>query len=127
MGLQAPPRTDEVVVKKPIDVPTRATVAFIASYSPLAAPVLEVGCGEGHVALELLSRGYQVIGVDSDQALIARAQERGVRSLRASWPEFGRAPVDAILFTRTLHHITPLQKAVCKAREVLWSKGMLSG
>jgi ubiquinone/menaquinone biosynthesis C-methylase UbiE len=114
-----------VVVRTPIDVPTRATVAFIASHLPPGASVLEVGCGEGRVALELLSRGYQVIGVDSDQEVIARAQERGVPAIQASWPEFESAPLGGVVFTRSLHHIAQLWKAIRHAREVLRPRGML--
>jgi len=113
------------VVRTPIDVPTLATVAFIASHLPPGASVLEVGCGEGRVALELLNRGYQVIGVDSDQEVIARAQERGVSAVQASWPAFESAPLDGVVFTRSLHHIAPLRRAIHKAREVLRPRGML--
>jgi ubiquinone/menaquinone biosynthesis C-methylase UbiE len=115
----------EVAVMMPIDVPTRATVAFIASHLPSGQAVLEVGCGEGRVALELMNRGYQVIGVDSDQEVIARAQERGVSAVQASWPEFGSAPLDGVVFTRSLHHIAPLRRAIRNAREVLRPRGML--
>jgi ubiquinone/menaquinone biosynthesis C-methylase UbiE len=115
----------EVVVNTPIDVATRATVAFIASHLPSGGVVLEVGCGEGRVALELLNRGYQVIGVDSDQEIIARAQERGVRAVQASWPEVDSAPLDAVVFTRSLHHIAPLPGAIGHAREVLQPSGIL--
>jgi SAM-dependent methyltransferase len=116
---------DEVVVRTPIDVPTRATVSFIASHLPSEGAVLEVGCGEGRVALELLNRGYQVIGLDSDQDAIARAHERGVPAVQASWPEFGSAPLDGVVFTRSLHHIGPLRRAIRKAREVLRPRGTL--
>jgi SAM-dependent methyltransferase len=115
----------ELVVRTPTDVPTRATVAFIASHLPAASAVLEVGCGEGHVALELLNRGYQVTGVDSDQEVIARARERGVPAVLASWPEFGSARFDGVVFTRSLHHIGPLRRAIRKAREVLRPRGVL--
>jgi SAM-dependent methyltransferase len=115
----------EVAVRTPIDVPTRATVAFIASHVPSGGAVLEVGCGEGHVALELLNRGYQLIGVDSDQEVIARAQERGVSAVQASWPEFKSAPLDGVVFTRSLHHIAPLRGAIRHAREVLRPRGTL--
>jgi SAM-dependent methyltransferase len=116
---------DELIVRKPIDVPTRATVAFITSHLPSGAAVLEVGCGEGHVAQELVNRGYQLIGVDSDPEVIARAQGRGFRAIQASWPEFGSAPLDGVVFTRSLHHIGPLHKAIRKAREVLRPRGTL--
>ena len=116
---------NDVVVRTPVDVPTRATVAFIASHLPSGGTVVEVGCGDGHVALELLSRGYHMLGVDSDQEAIARAKERGVPALQASWPEFGSDPFDGVAFTRSLHHIGPLQKAIRKAREVLRPSGTL--
>jgi SAM-dependent methyltransferase len=115
----------EVVVRTPIDVPTRATVAFIVSHLTAGGAVLEVGCGEGRVALELLERGHQVIGVDSDPEVIARAQERGVAAVQASWPEFRSAPLDGVVFTRSLHHIGPLRSAIRRAREVLRQSGML--
>ena len=115
----------EVVVRTPIDVATRATVAFIASHFPSGAAVLEVGCGEGRVALELLNRGYRVTGVDSDPEVIARAKERGVPAVQASWPAFESAPLDGVVFTRSLHHIDPLERAIRKAREVLRPTGML--
>ncbi len=111
--------------RKPIDVPTRETVAFLASRLNSGAEIVEVGCGEGHVAAELSSRGYRVIGLDSDCEVIARAQERGVRAVLASWPEFDSATIDAIAFTRSLHHIGPLHKAIERARELLPPTGLL--
>lgn len=112
-------------VTKPVDVPTRATVAFIASYLPSGTAILEVGCGEGHVARELLNRGYQVTGIDSDREVIARAQARGVSTFLAPWPEFECSPVDAVAFTRSLHHIGELTKAILKTREVLRPTGII--
>jgi len=116
---------NDITVKTPIDVPTRETVTFLASYLHCGAEILEVGCGEGHVASELSRRGYRLIGVDSDHDVIAQAQRRGIRAIVASWPEFDRPPVDAIAFTRSLHHINPLRKAVGRARELVRPKGLL--
>ncbi len=114
-----------MTVEKPIDVPTRETVAFLASHLHLGAEVLEVGCGKGHVASELSSRGYRMIGVDSNPEVIAQAQKRGARAVVASWPEFDSPPVDAIAFTRSLHHISPLREAVRKARQLVRPAGSL--
>lgn len=110
---------------RPIDVPTRETVTFVTSHLPASADVLEVGCGEGHVAAELLQRGHRVIGVDSDENVIARAQRRGVRAIRASWPDLTSEPVDAVVFTRSLHHIDSLDRSIGRAREVLRPTGAL--
>jgi SAM-dependent methyltransferase len=67
-----------------------------------------------------------VTGLDSDPALIAKAQNRGVPAIVGSWPEFGgSASFDAIALTRSLHHISLLREAVGRAREVLNPTGSL--
>jgi SAM-dependent methyltransferase len=114
-----------MICEKPIDIATRETAAFLASRLPAGAEVLEVGCGDGDVAVELSRRGYRVIAIDSDAAAVARAQSRGVRAAVASWPEFAGAPLDAIAFTRSLHHINPLREAVGSARELIKPGGSL--
>lgn len=112
-------------MNEPIDVPTRETAEFVAAHVPPRAAILEVGCGAGHVAVELSSRGYQVLGVDSDEDVIARAQARGAPVVQASWPDFRGAPVDAVVFTRSLHHIHPLREAVSQSRAILRPAGTL--
>ncbi len=110
---------------RPIDVATRATVAFIAAHVAPGATILEVGCGAGEVAVELRERGFQVTGVDADPASVARAQARGAPVRLAAWPEFRGAAVDALVFSRSLHHMRPLHLAIGKAREVLRPAGTL--
>ena len=110
---------------KPVDVPTRETAAFVMSHSAPEATVLEIGCGEGHVASILLNRGYGVIGMDASQEVALRAQGRGVPAVWATWPKFESAAVDMVAFTRSLHHIAPISGVIRKARELLTSKGVL--
>ena len=38
--------------------------------------VLDLGCGTGLLAGELIARGYRVAGVDASDAMLARARER---------------------------------------------------
>ena len=87
--------------------------------------VLEVGCGEGHVALDLKRRGFRVLAIDSEPDAIAQARDRGVDASLATWPDFECDPVDAIAFTRSLHHISPLNDAVARAKSLLRPGGRL--
>lgn len=112
-------------MNEPIDVATADTVAFVTKHLPRSAQLIEVGCGKGHVAQALSDRGYRVVGLDADSETVARAKERGAPVIQATWPEFESTPVDAIAFTRSLHHIGDLKRAVQKARDTLKPHGKL--
>ena len=58
----------------PAALPALETLFF--SRVPPASHVLDVCCGSGHVTRELVSRGYQVTGVDLSSELISIARER---------------------------------------------------
>jgi len=113
------------VAAAPIDVATQATIAFIAQHVPAGGSLLEVGCGSGHVAQQLLATGYRVTAIDSDAQAVAQARNRGVDARVVSWPNFAREAFDAVLFTRSLHHIGPLDAAIRKACELVKPGGML--
>lgn len=112
-------------MNEPIDVATTETLAFLTAHLSRSAQLIEVGCGEGRVALALRDGGYRVTGLDSDGETVARAKARGAPVIQATWPEFESAPVEAIAFTRSLHHIGSLQQAVRKARDMLTPQGKL--
>src|SRR5438094_6109316 len=116
----------DLIANQPSDVPTQETLKFLKSRIPVGATILEIGCGDGQVACELLQRGYRVTGLDSDSEAIARAQARGVRGVVASCPTFDSSvSFDAIAFTRSLHHINPLRQPIVRARELLNPNGFL--
>jgi SAM-dependent methyltransferase len=53
----------------------RRIAADVAAAAPVGAPVLEVGCGPGHLSIRLARRhGLEVTGLDLDPAMIARAR-----------------------------------------------------
>jgi SAM-dependent methyltransferase len=110
---------------KPNDLPTQETADFIASRLASGAEILEVGCGEGHVASELERRGFRITGVDPNPTVIAHAQQRGVRAVVGLWPQFDSGKVDAVAFTHSLHHISPLGPAIDKVLGVLNPDGWL--
>jgi SAM-dependent methyltransferase len=69
------------------DVECAAYMADLDLWRELAesahGPILDLGCGTGRVALDLASRGHDVMGVDSDPELVSalrvRARERGLQ------------------------------------------------
>ena len=105
---------------KTSDVPAGETLAFIAAQVPRRARLLEVGAGDGALAIRLQALGYEVVAVDTAVKAVARARARGLDARRAHWPDFADSRrFDAVLFTRSLHHIGPLSPAVRQARALL--------
>lgn len=87
--------------------------------------MLEVGCGSGELAKRLQDIGHQIIAIDSSADTIEQARQFDIDARVASWPVFKEAPFDVILFTRSLHHIRPLQSALERAQQLLKSEGRL--
>jgi SAM-dependent methyltransferase len=108
----------------PVDVATQETLAFIKPRLHERAMVLEVGCGAGEVAA-VLSRDFLVTAIDADPVMVERAQARGVNAHVARWPDHEPSPMDALIFTRSLHHLHPLADCVRRARECLRPGGVL--
>lgn len=109
----------------PTDIATAATASFIRSLVSVKSKIIEVGCGAGQVAAELARSGYDIIGIDADGDAIARARLLGVKAIHAEWPDVESGLVDAILFTRSLHHVRDLHAAVAKIPECLSSGGIV--
>ena len=75
--------------------------------------VLDVACGTGLLAAELVGRGYRVVGVDASEEMLARARRLvgpGVELIRDSLPDLGvDGRFDAVVCT--LDGITYLEPA----------------
>jgi 2-polyprenyl-3-methyl-5-hydroxy-6-metoxy-1,4-benzoquinol methylase len=105
---------------------TRYTYDFVKRFLPAAGGrVLEVGCGAGELAACLFKDGYEVVAIDSDRDSIAAAQRLGVDARIATWPDFNDGQFDAVLFTRSLHHIHPLDESVTRAAKSLTKRGRI--
>jgi len=105
---------------------TRYTYDFVKRFLPSeGGRVLEVGCGAGELAACLLKEGYAVVAIDSDRDSIAAAQRLGVDARLAPWPDFNGGQFDAVLFTRSLHHIHPLDESVGRATKSLAEGGCI--
>jgi 2-polyprenyl-3-methyl-5-hydroxy-6-metoxy-1,4-benzoquinol methylase len=96
--------------------------------------VLEVGCGTGFVALELAREGHAVMAIDpSEKALEVARRTLGAEAVdlayvQAPFEAFSEAPgtFDAVVFNRSLHHVTDLDGSVEKVRELLRKDGVIA-
>ena len=84
--------------------------AFVLSQLPSApARVLEVGCGAaGGVTPALAEAGYDVLGIDPQAPEGPRFRRIALEELEES------ARFDAVVASRVLHHVHPLQSAIDK-------------
>jgi SAM-dependent methyltransferase len=87
---------------------------FVEAHLPPApARVLEVGCGRGDLARAIARSGYRVVAIDPDapSGEIFRA---------VSLEEFADpGPFDAVVASRSLHHIPDLGEALDKVARLL--------
>jgi SAM-dependent methyltransferase len=113
---------------RPALLPVEETVRYLLrALPPPPLDVLEVGAGDGAVALALAARGYAVTALDESLDVEAGAGERGaVRWIETDFLVFdGEAAYGAVLFTRSLHHMAPLERALDRAVEALRPGGLL--
>lgn len=83
----------------------------------IEGPIAEVGAGDGVIADRLRRDGFDVVAIDANAGTAAAATEQGREVLHADWLTWdggGRGPFAALLFTRSLHHIDPLDQAVAQ-------------
>ena len=105
-------------------VATAYTHAFVRAALPTGARrILEIGCGEGDLANRLLQDGLEVVAIDSNASCVEAAKARGVDARLAEWPADLGDDFDAILFTRSLHHVHDLAGAVAAAGRALCPGG----
>jgi SAM-dependent methyltransferase len=105
---------------------TRYTYDFIKRFlSSECRCILEVGCGTGELAARLSRDGYSVVAIDSDGDSIAAARRLGVNARIERWPDFESGQFDAVLFTRSLHHIHPLPESIKRAAASLVKGGLI--
>jgi SAM-dependent methyltransferase len=69
---------------------------MVCSLIPAGSRVLDAGCGTGRVAIELGRRGYDCVGVDVDDSMLAEARRAGPdgRWVRSDLADFDPAELD---------------------------------
>jgi SAM-dependent methyltransferase len=108
---------------RPADVALEQVHRWIAPLLEGRSRVLEVGCGTGDLARRLASDGHQVTAIDLE--LDHPAAAAGIRWVEGDFLAFDDGRFDAVLFTRSLHHIDPLEQAVDHAARLLSPAGLL--
>ncbi|MBB4944023.1 SAM-dependent methyltransferase [Streptosporangium album] len=96
------------------------------------ARVLDVGCGAGHYAAELLARGAEVVGVDGSSTLLdharARVGERAelhLHDLEKPLDFAADASFDGAVCALVFHHLTRRTQLLGELRRVLRPGGWL--
>lgn len=85
--------------------------------------ILDVGCGDGEVARRLGAAGFSVTAID---LVLPRALPApGVTFVEHDFLTFEARPFDAIVFTASLHHIVPLDRAIARVTKLLTPNGRL--
>jgi SAM-dependent methyltransferase len=103
-----------------LPVATEYTFGFVLEHLPPGAKsILEVGCGEGELAASLKQRGFDVLAIDSDEDCVAATRSAGVDALQLEWPAALDRKFDAVLFTRSLHHVHDLDGGIAAAAGAL--------
>ena len=106
---------------------------YVAPIVPVGGRVLDVGCGPGHVPLNLAKRGIDVTGVDVDPAMIDRARAHARKSTgRAPSFDVGDAAslpyddnsFDLVVSTFALHHWSEPKAAFDEIARVLQPDGV---
>lgn len=114
------------MLQLPDDIALQNSYNFFTHHLPnTPARVLEVGAGDGALAERLQHRGYQMVALDNDPEAVVAARVRGLDAVLATWPDYDDRRLDAILFTRSLNLIFPLDRSVLRARQLLAFGGAL--
>jgi SAM-dependent methyltransferase len=92
--------------------------------------VLDVGCGDGAFAAELLAAGCDVVGVDIDPEAIERARRRAPGARFALWAPRAELPlpdaaVDVVWAGEVIEHVAELAPWLSELRRVLRGGGRI--
>jgi SAM-dependent methyltransferase len=94
--------------------------AFVlAQLAPAPTRVLEVGCGQGELARALAQAGHNVTAIDPDAPV-------GPLFRRVALEDFADPrPFDAVVASRSLHHVDDLGVALDRVVDLLRPRGLL--
>ena len=95
----------------------------IATYVQSGERVLALDCGPGVMALKLVDRGAEVVGVDMSNVAVARAREKGIEAYQVDLDvgplPFPNASFDTVLSDSGIEHRFHVGRALDEAVRVL--------
>lgn len=105
----------------------RYTADFVVRALPRKArAILDVGCGRGDVAAHLVKRGYEVTGIDISAKAVRACRKRGIAAIHVDFAGYETdRRYDAILFSRSLHHVRDPRGILRRARGLLAPGGVV--
>lgn len=110
----------------PIETGAKETLDFVLGHLPRRdTRLLEVGCGRGHLTAMLKAYGVSIRGLDISEEAIEETRSHGIDAVCADFLQFEDAPYDVVFFSRSLHHIHPVAKALERADALLKADGLL--
>jgi len=95
--------------------------------------ILEVGCGDGtfasllvHFLKNMNASAVDYIAIDASESAISEARNRGVNAHVCDFTAFkSEEPFDVVYFSKSLHHVFPLDKAAQVSFSLLRVGGFL--
>lgn len=122
-----------------IEMSALDTYRFVRTMMPQPGQrILEIGCGNGYLALELARDGHIVVGLDKSQEILAVAEHTQLEHPRThgfgkldyvcadigSWSA-REGSFDTVILNRTLHHLHDFQSILANMRHLLTPNGLL--
>lgn len=110
-----------------VNIATNQTLSFIKEHLPVKeAKILEVGCGRGQLASALSKSGFRVTAIDPSADAVLAAKEEGIDAIQSDILDFtSETRFDAVVFSRSLHHIRPLETVFNKVKSLLDERGRI--
>lgn len=88
--------------------------------------VLEIGCSTGLMLSLLMSRGWEVTGIEISRKAAKIAEKRGIKVIIQSFETSEiNQKFDLIVLNHTLEHLTDPEEVISKAYSLLNDKGLL--
>ncbi|MBP9093281.1 class I SAM-dependent methyltransferase [bacterium] len=112
-------------METPLSFAARITASFALGCLKPKSRVLDVGCGGGAIAAAMTKGGLLVTAIDPSQSAVEKTTSLGVTCFNSELEKFEHEEFDALLCSRSLHHMQPLDKAISAAHRLLKPNGLL--